>query len=241
MYIMAYRGNMWSFKPVARRGKRGFNRNRRRRAVLRRRRRITPLIQPSSKMVRLRFADNFQLNATAGNTVARELIRCNSMYDPENSLGGAQPNGYDEWMNFYTHYTVLGARIKAVFQSIGTTGNAYNVCGIGLIPTTTTDSSFKDMMGDKYIKWRPIGSADGGNAVTTVTNWFSAKKYFGVKDVKDNTDRIGATDGANPTEQAYFDVFVAGGAGVTDATAVNVYLTVEYIALLTEPVDLERS
>lgn len=71
------------------------------------------------------------------------------------------------------------------------------------------------------------------------TRYFSAKKFFGTKNIVGKDLYRGSTS-ASPTEEAYFQIWVASIAG-GDPTTMNFLLEIEYIAVLTEPKFVDQS
>jgi len=65
----------------------------------------------NKQIVKLRYASNTRL--TGGVSNLRELqFRLNGLFDPDFSLGGHQPMGFDEWSAFYGRYRVKSAKCK---------------------------------------------------------------------------------------------------------------------------------
>ncbi len=193
---------------------------------------------PRSKIVRLRYVDTHTLDANAA-TLSTKLYRCNSIYDPQYAVGGQQPLGHDQWATFYAHYVVIGAKITTQFTTA--TGNigVANACGIFLSASASIPTTLVNMLeqGNTVSRAQPLS----GINMRTLSRGFSAKKFFNVTNVKDNTDRLGAAFGADPDEDAYFCVFV----GAIDATAntppVNCITTIDYLVVVSEPKQLLQS
>ncbi len=193
-----------------------------------------------TQVVRLRYCDNFQLNAATDSTVSH-VWRANSIFDPDFEIGGHQPMGHDQWLNFYSHYTVIGSRIKVNSQQSSTTTTGAGLVGVLLKDNSTTiTSGSTNIMEQALAKWRLYGPMTSGRPVS-VTHGFSSKKFFGLKDIADNTDRVGAEFGADPEEVAYFHVFQSSVAAGLDPALIYVNITIDYICLLTEPKALGSS
>jgi len=62
---------------------------------------------------------------------------------------------------------------------------------------------------------------------------FGARKYFGKRYAVDNYDLKGSI-GANPGEQAFYQLFVDPLTG-TDNTNINAIVTITYTAIFSEP------
>lgn len=83
---------------------------RRRRTRMYRSPRIMKMFPKSSK-VELTYCE--ELTVPNRQTSAHPFIfRLNSCYDPNYTAIGHQPRGFDQWMNIYNNYTVIGARVK---------------------------------------------------------------------------------------------------------------------------------
>lgn len=81
--------------------------------------------QPTIKYAKLTYVVHENLTGpTAGNIVVKEY-RINGMYDPEVSVGGHQPMGFDELMNQYEKFTVLKAKFELENQSVVTYKNLF--------------------------------------------------------------------------------------------------------------------
>lgn len=63
------------------------------------------------QVVKLRYNIDYQDGQTT-NPYLDHVFRGNSVYDPDYSLTGHQPNGYPEWVQLYDLCTVVGSSIK---------------------------------------------------------------------------------------------------------------------------------
>lgn len=214
--------------------------NRRRRRVPRVTRQLGTAFS-SSQLVKLRYVDRFTINPALG-TFALHNFRANSIYDPDVTSTGHQPMGYDQWANFYDHYVVIGSQIKVTFVSPGgaiTTDAA--LVGVhldddlGAFATSTTE--IMEQAKAKYRFLTPSNSA----AKVVMRHGFSCKKFFNLRDVRDNTERIGAQFGTDPSEQAYFRVFIGPIGTSQDIAGVNCIVELNYICMLSERKDLLQS
>lgn len=188
----------------------------------------------STQVANLRYA--FSTSLTATTTLAGSAFRCNSCFDPEVSLGGHQPMGYTTWSSLYNHYVVLGSKItiRWVSPDANTTPS---ICGV--YTTDTETFPYSDAGGFMEARRGMTRDLPSGNTrqITTVGK-YSPKKFFNIKDVKDNLLRLGALVGADPSEEAYYMVWLQAHTGT-----VTWYLTIsiDYIVLFSEPKDLAQS
>lgn len=222
--------------------KRKYNKYRpRRRRNYRRRRKVYKRkaslnVIPTSLVKRFRYVTDISIDPVGPGIMASHVFRANSMYDPDQSGVGHQPYGFDQYVpQLYNHATVLGSKITAVF-SLGNPAviNAQNniICGLSLLDNATpqTNPSLVREQGG-YCSWTMVTNAQQPRRKSLK---YSAKKFHGVKDVKDNQQLQHSADG-DPTEGAYFHLWAAPSAYNVDASNVLIQVIIDYIALLQEP------
>ena len=180
-------------------------------------------ISPSSGLTRIKYSFNATLSSTTN--VGYEVVRANGLFDPEVTVGGHQPLGFDQWMSFYTYFCVVGA--KCTVTAVPGAG-ATEPMVFGVYPTSNTSPPSKwytavEQPGSRY---SILGTSTAISA-RSVTAYFSAKRMFGVKNVLDEADLRG-TASADPTKGAYFMVFGQGQDGAT-STTIDVVVTIEYM------------
>lgn len=84
-------------------------------------------------------------------------------------------------------------------------------------------------------------SASYSNSVVRRKLNYSTKSFFNVADVKDNFDRLGASFANSPSEQAYFQLFVAPTDGATTGNVVRCTVKITYNVALSEPKNIGQS
>ena len=183
----------------------------------RRRRRYPKLVSqgvpsgmPTIRVAKLRYCDVTTFNSNLGG-LNNYIYRANSIWDPDQSGIGARPLGATEWSNLFNHYIVKGSRITATFMGksgeASAIGNPPSLVGCYLTDSNTPAYSSSVNLIEarkgthKSTQWRfmPI-----------VRSNFSAKKFFNVTDLKDNINRLGAPVNNNPTEQAFYNLWIQG-------------------------------
>ena len=203
---------------------------------------LNPL--PFSRTVRLRYNEYVTFNPAG--SIATYQFSANSLYDPNATLGGHQPFMYDKMAENYNHYLVLGSKITVTFWTEDAAGIYGAIAGIKLAddlsiaPTGGVQTVIEH--GPKYSTWKFLrtNAHDNHNPVT-LSKTFSAKKFFGLKDVKDNRGEMGAAINANPTESAYFILFASHPDQATDLPVIHANVTIDYIANFSEPKDQIQS
>ena len=139
-------------------------------------------------------------------------------------------------MNFYDKYTVIGSKIHVSYIPFGTVDRL--TAWVGIIRTNNStavvtfaeDTLFETKnSGAKMI----VGAKLGPNKYpTSISNSFSASKYFHKRFMLGNPDFEGTKD-ANPTEQCFWTVWVRNLLA-EDPDVVHLQVTIDYIAVLTE-------
>lgn len=195
---------------------------------------------PDRLYTKLVYTDSYSLADAVGGVGAIQVMRGNSIFDPDQSGTGGQPLGHDQWNNFYFYYKVHASKCEATFISTSS-----NITSSGLIvgihpelqtPAVTTTAL--DILQHPYAKTRIMGTASGNSAVRKFSNFFTTKKMFGVKDLDDNSFK--AAFGTNPTNAWYWRI----GAYPIDETSINdvrVIVKITYYVELVERILLANS
>lgn len=184
----------------------------------------------------LRYVEQITLVSTVG-LLDSYTFSANSIHDPNVTGVGHQPMGHDTWASLYNHYVVLGSKItiKVAPKIVASTSM------VGVLLTDAATPPYSDS--DTYQEARKgsvrMISEEQGKPVTLVSK-FSAKKFFNVKDVKDNVNRLGADSNVSPTEQAYYIIWVQSKSGTINADY-TVIVQIDYIVSYSEPKDLQPS
>lgn len=192
----------------------------------------------NSKIVKLRYVSAFDLTVAELMPFADKKYRANSIYDPDYSAGGHQPLNFDTYAELYHKYTVLGAKMtmKYMLKQPAVTASEPIVIGIVLNdnidePPAGASSSVAKLIENGRFKWRI--EANSNNSTSGVpkvmTRYFSAKKFFKVKDVLDN-HQLGAEVTTNPAMCAFFDIIAGRVVGNSGALAtIAGLITIDYI------------
>lgn len=199
-------------------------------------------------------------------------LRANSLYDIMSNNGGqnqpgtwqpqdndygvgvqfVQADGWDEWSPRFQHFTVLGSKCQVTYeptdsgylnnqQQIAPATLYVNLAGLPNAITPTT--AMKDVAKLPYTKRASIMPTWSNTGGKRLFQFYSTKKYEGVKDVMDNQNLRGRLQGpaSVPTETSYFNVGIVptitnnlGTQGQKISGGV-MRIKLEYIAKLTEP------
>lgn len=195
---------------------------------------------PNTRTVKLRYVHTGSLTISSGITT-QYVFSANSCYDPDQSGGGHQPYGFDQWSLFYNHYIVVGS--KATVSVIPASTNT--AVSSGIIHLLATDDSTSSLDSTLLIeqgksKYRLLGVSSNVKS-TTLSQTFSAKKFFNVSDVKDNVTRLGAPINNNPAEQAYFILKASSVTGTAQTIVYQYIMRIDYLVQFSEPKELPQS
>lgn len=209
-----------------------YKRKPRARRQYRRRRRNTQGYQsgmPKVRTAKLRYSQTISLTSTSG-LLDSYVFRANGCNDPNVTGIGSQPMGWDQWGLMYNHYIVKGAKIS-VQQLAGGTAAVASISGAYIAPETTiayTDPQL--FIQAKKGTWR---TQTHQRKPTKFHCKFSTKKFYNIKDIKDNYNRLGSLVTADPQEGAYFQVWFAD---LTTSTTTQTYqIVIDYIVEFSEP------
>lgn len=166
------------------------------------------------------------------------IFSANGMYNVD--LGGVGENvplWFNEWMQFYQHYTVIGSKITVMAAATATAAND-QIIGIGVGSTSTTNNTLDYWPNQRRTKMKSIaGIYAKSNA--TVTNKLSMNKYFKRKVLQD--DQYQGTTGANPSEGVFYHVFTQSFGSATDCPAIHCSVVIDFVAILRETKELVPS
>ncbi len=161
-------------------------------------------------------------------------FRCNSLNDPQLSVGGHQPFQYDQLQTMYRTYFVHGFKYRVTFNNPDQDGM---YVGIVIredtnIANDATGHSFSYIQERRLSFLCPINNT--GNQTKTFEGYIALHQIAGLSKVQYKTqiDKRGAAVTANPTDEIYLDLVVVEPAGGTPTLRVTGTLT--YYAQLME-------
>lgn len=192
-------------------------------------------VLPTRNIKKFRYIQDVSLNPTTG-LAADVTFSANGMFQPiitSGFLGNHQPYGFDQFMAQYNFYIVVGSKITVTW-TLGQPGDSVTnniICGVFLKDDLTILTDPLLLRENGHSRWITI--TDAKQPRRTVKK-FSAKRFFNVKDIKDNAEFAGSAD-SNPLQSAYFHLWAASTAPNVDASVVLANVMIEYIAVLQEP------
>lgn len=212
------------------------------RSVVRVNRSLTPF--PNGMVAKIRFCDNILLDANTG-SVSYNVFRANSIWDPRQTLGGAQARGFDEYMTVYEKWRVLGSKIHCRFinDKVAQTSTNENGCVAfaGLVNNATDyPTSIVEAVEQRQFTTKVLGNMQSAQFHKSITRKFSAKKHWnGSPPWTEDVFEGGAN--SDCLKQCFYIV----GCGNYDLTenpaAVHCLVVVDYVVKFYQPKQLAQS
>lgn len=191
----------------------------------RRKQNIPRYITPDTKLVKLKYHFAHKINPGGGATTWMP-VAANDVYAPTDSSfsGFHQPMGFDQCMQLYERWCVVGSKIHMVIApdtQVDNKKNARCIYGIA-VRDTTTPESVQDPTGTQTNEgllernrtlWK-YGTNGESTPLSQIGMKFSTKKFFKQSSVNETGNdpsgtTLWGTASASPTKKAYFNCFAA--------------------------------
>lgn len=198
-----------------------------------------PVGFPRTNRVKLRYVEN--VSVTPGQLAGQYFFRANSCFDPNYTGTGHQPSGYDIWATFYNHYCVTASTCKVMIATPKTAQAGLVVYGVFLSDDPTVSTTLETIMEQSHsTNGYAFANTDYG-IPKAVYKTYNANKFFNTSNVKDNFSRYGAVITNDPTEVAFFCVFVGDTDTAVSLAACVLTVEIEYDVYFSEPKELAQS
>ncbi len=189
---------------------------------------------PETYVCKLRFSTNIQIALSPFGNVATRTFRVNSLFDPDQALGGEQPRFYDQMAAVYGKYQVLGTKITVSGAAVDRPSG--NRSPVQLFVLLSTDGSstpnLSDYQESSYCK-KTLLSTDAG--AREVVHYCNPSKFLGYPNSYD--DVLVSSFSGSPSSLAYFHIGAANLDFQTEDTGPQ-YLNVsmDFTARFTDPI-----
>lgn len=220
---------------------------------------------PQSLRTKLKYVTKKDFDVDGHAAIEYEAFRANGMFDPEVSVGGHQPRGFDQSMAMYNSFTVLSSKISVNWAYAGYDGpgsldgtNVYLIketqaagssaaasacppvmCGIykGTDALALPSTAAEVMEHDRTV-WKSMNCQQPGIITSTSCRIGS---FYGKSNLV-GAEGYSGTASADPDEQVRYTVWV-GRTGNTSAGKcfISAYVTITYDVVFTEPKVLQAS
>lgn len=167
-----------------------------------------------------------------------QRFRANGLTDPNSTGVGHQPRGFDQFMGFYYHYTVISATIRMIVENEDVNNSIiFGVTSKGDPSPTLTAN---DYMENSYTTFDVCPPKGSGANIKSITHTITPGRFLGYVHPMSEADLRG-TDALVPVEQAYFETWVFCNDVVHDPDTINLRYVIEYVAIFTEPREVGES
>lgn len=171
------------------------------------------------------------INTNTGNLV----ISANNPYEPRSGVA-IQPRGFDQMMNLYDHFVVIGSKLEMWFNTTEPTLAAQ--VGVVVRDTISPEATQKAYMENRLVKTAIVDSATGGTFMSIQVN---PNKFLGrSKPLAD--PQLKGSSASSPTEQCFYHIFASNhNPSSGDSFTVTVNARVIYDVVLIEPRQVSAS
>ncbi len=223
-------GSSW---PRSRRKKRIYQR---RRATIQR------SIQSSeSNIVTLKYVDQKTLDPGI-NVLSNHVFRANSVFKPDFTDAGHQPLGFDQWSALYTNYIVRNAWMKVTVVTGTTPSTNTIVFGVDIKTTSSpAATTLITQLEQARTYGRVVGNDTNATSNRSIVRKFDARRLFGFSSYRDSVPAYGAEVTDNPSEEAYFIIWITNYFIGADVTSQTLLVEINYDVLFTERKSLATS
>ncbi len=208
-------------------------RRRKRRRMFRRRR--IPVLMGNQHVCSHKYSDATQLlvDSVAGLSIVKSY-RANSASSP-NVDSSAQPSGFAQMSQLFAKNTVIGSQITLTcLPSAGQHARAFYIATELISRLGQPSFNLDEILAQRFVRHCVYSPGDGAGWRPRITSKFSPKKYFGVKDLKDN-DQLQAFGDGLPPQQGFWNVAMAPTHSTVLQTC-DVIVQIKYVVLYTDPI-----
>lgn len=168
---------------------------------------------PPRKFMKMKYADYKVLSSM--DTAQTYTWRGNSLYDPDFTGVGFQPQYFDTLCNAtagsapYNKYKVHGAKYKIRVINGNSSGNSTGICAVRLrnadqnVSAFTSANAVQVFSETQYTKWQWVTSSGNDGCMRIFKGFMKTKTMYGVRDLDD--DSYSAQYSTNPVNEWYID------------------------------------
>lgn len=215
---------------------------------------------PQEMKTTLRYCERLDFVPT-GTSVIQHKFRANGLYDPNAEIGGHQPRGFDQFMDIYDTFTVLGSKISVswMFEGydgpslVASAGNLTQnrstsdnvpaltpmICGLHKGLENLAAGTGEEQMEKDRTQWTFINAQ---HQHKTLKGSLAVSDFFGKGNLVGASGYTGSST-ADPDEQILWELWCGRCSNdyPQEATKVVAYVTIEYDTVFTEPKTLNAS
>ena len=173
---------------------------------------------PDRMVTKLRYCDTISLSISSG-SLAKNMFRWNSTYDPDATNTGHQPMYRDTYASIYDQYAVISARARIKFMNTNT--SSIIICGAVTDDDSVISSTTSTLSEQNHGVHTILPPLAGSLSSHTFNLLWDCKKVLGIDPFASETYKT--LVGSNPTEESYLGVWATN----FDATTMSVTFNIE--------------
>lgn len=188
---------------------------------------------PDSLYMKMRYTTSIPIG---GQTQQTWLMCGNSVYDPDNTGTGGQPQYYDQISTLYGKYTVFGSAISILpyaGSATASTGQYFVSCQAVSDRGDVSPSGIHDAIDNPNSKWRMVNTIY--NQAKMIKMFKKTKHVFGLKDAQDSPGYSGF--GANPANLWFWQIYAQAADELTNFSG-KLLVTIDYYVKWSDRIDV---
>lgn len=181
-------------------------------------------------------------SATSAGGTAQIFWKCNSMYDPEDAVGGHQPYLFDQLGALYEHFTVVASKLSIVLTPLydtATNPGDFWTFALMLNSDASMAGGVQTMIEQgQNVSWANTGK--NSDMITLRSSW-DIRKQFGVKTYQEavGLSRFQGTTSSDCSELTHYLLAAQNNSGSQGRFSYTV--VIDYVAIWSEPKDAASS
>lgn len=217
---------------------------------------------PQQIKTKLRYSTRVEFTPNT-TSVQQFQLKANGMFDPQVAIGGHQPRGFDEFMDAYTMFTVLGSKIStswmyegysgpSLVTALGNLNQQINTVTSSAIPALTpvccglhkgveslTSGTVETQIEKDRTVWTFVNSQHGHKTLATSMH---VSDFFG-KSALTGSEGYTGSDSADPDNVVFYELWCGRVSNdyPQDNVKIVCYATIEYDAVFSQPKTLNAS
>lgn len=143
---------------------------------------------PKQIFLKMRYATMSEVNVAPGAT-SNIFYRLNSIYDPEEAVGGGQPYYYDQYLPMYNRYRVYGCKVEVTISCSSASANLFHPMAM-ISAFADTTPAWTTLIAASCAKHTVLRRIVPGQQIVRMTKYYSLPLLAGVSKSEYNTSQV---------------------------------------------------
>lgn len=193
---------------------------------------------PDSVRVTLKYAEKLLMSTLTTTGAWTYVYRLNSVFDPNFTGTGHQPNGFDQWSAFYGKYRVIGGNWKVTMANQDAQYQL-DVVAVERANDNSIDSNLYDYLQEPRSHY--ACAAPRGSPAVSLGSHFSNQRLLGLKKDEFADQDYAALVTTNPAVLTWLNLFVQVSGGELSGADQSILIEIEYQVEFYEREELDAS